>query len=344
MRRCLLLVLLLFPAFAWAQLLQPFYEAIENGYDFWIYTPTRNCDTSKSTDTSAANQFQPEPKPLVIFLHGGSLCGHNLAKVRRYGTLHAIQMGLDLDAYVLAPQNPAGTWKPDRINRCLDYAIAHYPIDTTRIYILGMSLGGFGTIDYTAAYPNRIAAAMAICGGGHPKDFCPLNDVPLWIIHGNADQQVAILSSRKVIRAMRNCNAELPRLIFSELNGINHSFPARLFYLEKTYDWLFEHRLDSEDRQLNRDYDITTSEMRKAYHILQKHPSVHIKLSPGNRPRRSPTEAPVDVAEGTVYSVVKGDNLTKISRRYSTTINKICRLNGIERSSILKIGQQLVVQ
>lgn len=67
---------------------------VKNGYNFWLSTPQSVVDGDKSD------------KPLIVFLHGSSLCGADLNKVMRYGTLKAVKDGLDLDAYVLAPQNP----------------------------------------------------------------------------------------------------------------------------------------------------------------------------------------------------------------------------------------------
>ena len=343
MRKCLILLSLLFPWLAIAQELEPFYGVVPNGYDFWIYTPPAH---STSIDTLRLEGQQLSPKPLVLFLHGASLCGRDLSRVRRYGVIHAIQMGLDLDAYVLAPQDPGGAWKPEKINNCLSYAVSHYPIDTTRVYVIGMSLGGFGTIDFSAAYPHRVAAAMAICGGGNPKEYCGLNELPLWIIHGTADKQVSINSSRKVVNAMRNCDETLPRLLFTELQGINHTFPARLFYLESTYQWLFEHRLGGE-RMVNRDYSVSTADMHKAYHMLRKRTPIKVKTGKGNKPSsattKDGTQKKSSAASGTIHRVRKGDTLSKIAQQYGTTVGRLCELNGISRTSILQIGQRIRV-
>ena len=340
------MVLLLSPA-VWSQHLESFKNVVTDAYNFWVYTPP-SVHISDSLDPLPfnVNDVVP-PKPLVVFLHGASLCGSDLMRVRRYGVLHAKQMGLDLDAYVLAPQNPRGAWRPDRINRCLDYVVANYPIDTTRIYVIGMSLGGYGTIDYLAVYHARIAAAMAICGGGNAASYCGLNEVPLWIVHGTADRQVAVASSRKVVNAMRKCNDSVPNLIFTELKGVNHTFPARLFYLESTYQWLFEHRRGD---SVNRDYSISVTDMTNAYHKLRRRKSP-IKVITSSHTGDAVSQGDTSAGQGKavaekpkVYVVKKGDSLSKIAKRHGTTVAKLCKLNGIKKDAKLRVGQKLKVR
>lgn len=132
-------------------------NVIDGGYNFWLYTPEEYEEGG-------------HPLPVVIFLHGASLCGNNLERVRRYGTLDALEKGKIIPAYVVAPQNPGGAWNPRKLNDLLEWMKAHYPVDTTRVYVLGMSLGGYGTLDFVGTYPQKVAAAMALCGGTSLKD------------------------------------------------------------------------------------------------------------------------------------------------------------------------------
>ena len=169
----LLITLIISIAGLSAQVLKAHTKTVEGSYNFWTYTPD-------GYDTCST------PKPLIVFLHGRSLCGNDLKRVRRYGPLNAIERGLMLDAVVLAPQNPGGAWKPSKVMKLVEWTTENLNIDTNRIYVIGMSLGGYGTIDFAGSYPHRIAAAMALCGGGTLKDFCGLNEMPLWILHGTA--------------------------------------------------------------------------------------------------------------------------------------------------------------
>lgn len=236
-----------------AQRLTAHRGTVANGYNFWLMEPSDSM----------------EAKPVFIFLHGASLCGNDLNRVKRYGTLDAVQKGRNLDAYIIAPQNPGGAWKPEKIMNILKWVEDWYNVDYDRIYVLGMSLGGYGTIDFAATYPDDVAAAMAFCGGGSVKDFSPLNNVPLWIVHGTADAAVSISQSDKVVSAMKQADASTPRLIYDRMPGWNHGKPARLFYLAETYDWLLSHSLKDHKRPVKDGFKLTNELLGKAYSSLR---------------------------------------------------------------------------
>lgn len=361
----LLVLLALLPALLPAQTLCPHRNQVSGGYNFWVSTP-------KDYDS-----LQP-PKPVILFLHGTSLCGRNLDRVRRYGPLHAQAMGRQIDAVIIAPQNPGGAWKPDRVNRVVDWVFDHYRIDTSRFYVIGMSLGGYGTIDYTAAYPHRIAAAMALCGGGNPKSYCGLNDVPLWILHGTADRAVRVSQSQKVINAMARCG-DSPRLRFTKLPGVNHGGLARAFYISETYDWLFQHRLDTPGRPVSTDCRITVERLRSAYKDIDRNANhIVVRSTPDKealRPASAAAPSAADtmaLAAGTAaadslgladsaaapqppaakastpqpkyHTIRSGDTLGALARRYHTTVAKLCRLNNMKETSILRVGRRLRVR
>lgn len=265
------------------------------GYHFWFYSPEPPPkslipllpdDAELRKRTNLEQLFHAKPiewkkwkereeakrmeklKPLVIFLHGASLCGKNLKDVLRYGTLDAMDRGLEIDAYVLAPQNPGGAWNPEKLIKLVEWASREHPgLDTTRVYVLGMSLGGYGALDLPAAYPERIAASMSICGGATSRMIGNLNKVPLWILHGTADVAVPINCSDRVVAAMRRDSVP-QRLIYSRLKDYNHSQPCRLFYMYETYDWLFSHRTTDENRPLNKDIYIGPRNIPLAYRRL----------------------------------------------------------------------------
>lgn len=229
-------------------------NTVKDGYNFWLYAPR---------EYVAENQ----KVPIIIFLHGASLCGNNIQRVRRYGLLHAIEKGRYYPCMVIAPQNPGGSWKPEKIARILDWVEAHHNVDTTRIYVIGMSLGGYGTLDFAGTYPERIAAAMALCGGSTLKNLSGLGKVPLWILHGTADRAVSISQSKNVVKAMENSGND--RLLrYDWLKGSSHGDLARILYLKQTYDWLFSHSLKDNPREINKDIPITVHDMKNAYDYL----------------------------------------------------------------------------
>ncbi len=228
---------------------------VRDSYDFWVYTPYYFKETT-------------EKMPLVVFLHGKSLCGRDLNKVKKYGTIAAVERGLELDAICLAPQNPGGAWDPEKLVKLLDYMEKNYRVDHNRVYVIGMSLGGYGTMDFVNAHPERIAAAMAMGGGCSDQQYSGLSQVPLWIIHGTADQLVPVAASRKVVNGIKsNYNSNL--LIYSELQGINHGKPARLFYQLDTYYWLMGHSLDY--RRVDRSMIINEQTLNRSYNDNMQH-------------------------------------------------------------------------
>lgn len=290
-------------------------------------------------------------KPLIIFLHGQSLCGRDLDRVLRYGTIDAIRRGRSLDAYVIAPQNPGGSWNPDKVMAIADWMISEYPIDTTRIYALGMSLGGYGTISLAGTYPDRIAAAMALCGGSNLKDNSRLCELPLWIAHGTADRAIPISCSEQIVKQME-AKGGTDRLIFTKLKGSNHGILARIFYMEKVYRWLFSHSLTDENRPVNRDYDLTTSDLSYAYsdlhyHDLARVPIIRQKATSSSKGKGSGTAAAKEEADGSgaqYYAIRKGDTLSSIARKHGTTVKRLCQLNNINENKILQIGRKLRVK
>ena len=197
-------------------------------YPFWLYLP--------------ADSILKNNPPILIFLHGRSLSGTNLEAVQRYGVIHEIQKGREVPGIVIAPQTPAGkSWDPDKILNTLKVVQAMYASDTARVYVAGMSLGGYGTLHFAGAHPSVVTAAVALCGGGDPNDGCELSKVPLWIQHGTADTAVPISESEKVVNAIRACDGG-KNLIYEAVKGANHGALERVFRSDEMYDWLFQYR------------------------------------------------------------------------------------------------------
>ena len=228
---------------------------VEGGYNFWVYSP-EEYETDK------------HQLPLIVFLHGASLCGNNLQKVRRYGVLDAIDKGLDMPMFVLAPQNSGGAWNPRKINDLIEWMKQNYAIDSTRIFVLGMSLGGYGTLDFVGTYPEKVAAAVALCGGTTLKDVSGMGKLPLWIMHGTADRAVNIKESKKVVEALASeGNDQLLR--YDWFQGASHGALARVFYMQETYDWLLSHSTADNPRTIDKDIEITMEGMKTAYRDLK---------------------------------------------------------------------------
>ena len=236
--------------------LRPVKDSIPGGYNFWVYTPTDY-------------YYSLENTPVVMFLHGASLCSKDMSRSRRYGPLDAIVRGREINAIVIVPQNPGGAWNPDKLNDILEWTKHNYAMDSTRVYVLGMSLGGYGTMDFAAAYPEKIAAAMALCGGCSAKDKSGLGKLPLWILHGTADRAVSVKQSKSVVEELQQTGND-SRLKYDWLEGASHGALARILYMRKTYEWLFSHSLTDPGRPVRRDITIDKTDLTKAYEDMKR--------------------------------------------------------------------------
>ncbi|MBP1675796.1 MAG: phospholipase [Bacteroidetes bacterium] len=199
----------------------------KTAYSFLIHTP----------DDSIATK-----QPVFVFLHGRSLCGTNLERVKRYGALYALNRGQKIPGFIIAPQ-AQGAWNAGKVMEVVDYVLRLYPqADSSRIYICGMSLGGYGTMEVAGKYPDRVAAAVAICGGGNTLDAQNLAKVPIWLHHGTADRLVPISESRKIMKAVKKINPKA-EISLNVIKGGTHGSVERLFHRSDIYNWMLKHQL-----------------------------------------------------------------------------------------------------
>ncbi|MBU2019624.1 MAG: prolyl oligopeptidase family serine peptidase [Bacteroidetes bacterium] len=200
-------------------------------YPFLLYLP--------------ADSILKNNPPVLVFLHGRSLSGSDLNRVKRYGIINEIERGRKIPAIVVAPQvRPSESWNPDKVLELVNYIQKAYATDTNRLYVAGMSLGGYGTFHFAGKYPEKVAAAGAFCGGGNLKDACRLSTVPLWVIHGKLDKAVAFNESDKMVKAIQGCPTK-STLLFTVLPNSGHGEPERYFHKDEFYQWLFSHQKNS---------------------------------------------------------------------------------------------------
>ena len=269
---------------------------------------------------------------MVMFLHGKSLSGDSLEMVLRYGSIHALMKGRRINAIVVAPQAQQA-WEPQRVMKLYDWLDDHYKVDTNRFYVLGMSMGGYGALDVANQYPDRVAAAMAMCGGASDIELCSLSTLPLWIIHGTADKAVPVSCSDRVVDSIRSCG-DTTRLLYDRLEGVNHSRLARVFYLKQTYDWLFSHSLKQKGRPVNRSYSMSKDLLEVALNDMDEKFTVNIveAVYPRLRERKK------------YYVVKKGDTLASIAVENYTTVSILCKLNKFKKNTKLWEGRRVRVK
>jgi predicted peptidase len=186
--------------------------------------------------------------PLMLFLHGAGERGDDLNKVKVHGPPRIVQTRKDFPFIVVSPQCPEGDWwthKTEMLINLLDYIIANYDVDTERVYLTGLSMGGYGSWALASEYPDRFAAVVPICGGGNRIMSIFLKDVPIWAFHGAKDSTVPVEESKELVEAInaRGGNAKLT--IYPEAN---HDSWTETYNNPEVYDWLLEHRLTNKQK------------------------------------------------------------------------------------------------
>ncbi|MBX3423520.1 MAG: prolyl oligopeptidase family serine peptidase [Pirellulaceae bacterium] len=198
--------------------------------------------------------------PLVIFLHGAGERGDDNQAQLKHGMpeLCKAERRAAWPCYVLAPQCPRNQkWAdvnflqgdvklPERISRSLeltlevvDKLLREAAIDADRIYITGLSMGGFGTWDALVRRPNFFAAAMPICGGGDPATAAAIQHIPVACFHGADDRIVTPEKSQRIIEALRKLGAQ-PTYV--EYPGVAHNSWEQAYSNDDNWKWLFSQR------------------------------------------------------------------------------------------------------
>ncbi len=184
----------------------------------------------------------PDKKwPVIFYLHGRHASGKHLESITRYGLPYYIQKGKKMDFIVVSPQCPWNkNWSSeDWFNPVYDELAAKLKIDDSRVYLIGMSMGGFGTWALANRMPDRFAAIAPFCGGADVKWVNQLQKVPTWVFHGTADREIPISRSEVMVKALEKKNAEIK---FTRLKGEGHDI-SRHFNSDELYSWLLQHSL-----------------------------------------------------------------------------------------------------
>ena len=199
--------------------------------------------------------------PLVLFMHGAGERGvDNRKQFLRFAP--TVEFWKKYPCIVIAPQCPEpsqtakdnGVWVqtafgglkhtmketppwPMRLARALlARTIAENPVDTNRIYVTGLSMGGFATWDIIERAPDEFAAAMPVCGGADLAFAPKLAHLPIWVFHGDADDTVPVSRSRDMVAALKAAGGN-PK--YTELPGVGHGAWGPAYSNPAAWDWLF---------------------------------------------------------------------------------------------------------
>jgi predicted peptidase len=165
--------------------------------------------------------------PVILFLHGAAERGDDGRRQTTVGLGPVLVAKPDaFPAIVVLPQCPRGTgWigpAADAALLALDETVEEHQGDETRLYVTGVSMGGFGSFLLASENPGHFAAMVPVCGGGDPESMAePLRDLPIWVFHGAADDVVSVDRSREMVDAIKAAGSTTVR--YTEYRGVGHN-------------------------------------------------------------------------------------------------------------------------
>lgn len=186
--------------------------------------------------------FAEEPRPLVMFLHGVGERGSDLGRVATHGIPALIERGKNFPFLAVSPQCPAEFYWGELTEALLELLSLLDPalnVDRSRVYLAGISMGGFGAFKLAAHAPDVFAALVSVCGGGEEVWAAALAGLPTWIFHGQRDEVVPVASSQRMFAALEAEGAPVRLTLYDDLA---HDCWERAFQSPELFDWLLAQR------------------------------------------------------------------------------------------------------
>jgi predicted peptidase len=187
--------------------------------------------------------------PLMLFLHGAGERGTNLAKITVHGPPKLVKTNASFPFMLVSPQCPAGqVWSDEALLALLDDVIEKHSVDERRVYLTGLSMGGYGTWSLGAKYPKRFAAIAPICGGGDTLPVllpalgnqAALKRLPVWAFHGARDDVVPPVESERIVNALKRIgNSNVKLTIYPEAG---HDSWTETYLNQELFDWFLQHQ------------------------------------------------------------------------------------------------------
>ena len=183
--------------------------------------------------------------PMILFLHGVGERGTNVWAVAKHGMPKVVGQQTNFPFIVVSPQCPTNqAWQPDELLALLDTVERQYAVDTNRVYLTGLSMGGFGTWDLGLRHPERFAAIAPVCGGGQvvtPRvgNRDAIIRLPVWAFHGAKDPVVPLEESERMVKCLRAM--EVREVKFTVYPEAKHDCWTETYANPELYQWFLQH-------------------------------------------------------------------------------------------------------
>ena len=226
-------------------------QLTDSPYGFYVYAPSTDVEHVKF--------------PLLVFLHGSGERGNSsediqvLDRVFKHGPPKLINQNEWQPSYpviVASPQCHDTGWFSNNVHEFIKYVIDNYPVNTDRIYLTGLSMGGYGTFDYVYDYGDNgfVSACVPICGGGKTNQTDNYKNIPFWAFHGDEDHSVPVQKSISTINAINELRPEIKAKL-TIYPGVAHDSWTQTYnsrgigsesedydaFDQPIYDWMFQY-------------------------------------------------------------------------------------------------------
>jgi len=196
----------------------------------------------------AYEQTNHQRWPLILFLHGAGERGTDVWKVATHGPPKYVRAHPEFPFILVSPQCPDGqVWSREVLLALLDEITKQYRVDATRIYVTGLSMGGYGTWDLGFSHPEKFAAIVPICGGADyitmllaREKSKALQALAVWAFHGAKDPVVPLSESQRVVDFLKKGGAA--EVKFTVYPDAQHDSWTQTYDNPELYQWLLAHR------------------------------------------------------------------------------------------------------
>lgn len=195
---------------------------------------------------SGHNSDPNEKWPFILFLHGAGERGSNLNLIKKHGIPKIVEKQ-DIPFVAISPQCPEDHWWSDYLpllDEIIQTAIDTLNVDPDRVYLTGLSMGGYGTWHMAVEHPERFAAIAPICGGGPwmynvRGRLDEIQHIPTWVFHGAKDDIVPLRESQVMVQALKDCGGDVQLTVYPNLK---HNSWGRTYSNPKLFEWFLAHR------------------------------------------------------------------------------------------------------